>query len=199
MIKVDKKSAIKIFERELNFIRDSLKNSENPFHFFYFTTINNKKPENRTVVLRDLKLDPIRLFFNTDFRSNKVNELKKNQLCSALFYDNKRRIQLRLNCEANIHKNNKLAKTTWDKTPLQSRKCYMAPYAPGVHLKQWEPNLPKKYIDCDPEKKDSELGYKNFSVIELLIKSFEIIELHYDGHIRFKLENDFKEVDFLSS
>ena len=75
MIKVDKKSAIKIFERELKFIRDALKNSENPFHFFYFTTINNKKPENRTVVLRDLKLDPVRLFFNTDFRSKKVNEL----------------------------------------------------------------------------------------------------------------------------
>jgi len=199
MEQVDKKSAFKIFKRELNLLKDSLKSSENPFHFFCLTTINNKKPENRTVVLRDIKLNPMRLFFNTDFRSSKVDQIKKNKNCSTLFYDNKRRIQLRLNCEAYVHKNDKLTKKIWDKTPLQSRKCYMAPFAPGIHLKQWKPNLPKQYIECDPEKKHSETGYKNFSVIELLIKSFEIIELHYDGHIRFKLKKDFKEVEFLSS
>ena len=76
MIKVDKKFAIKIFKRELNFIRDSLKNSENPFHFFYFTTINNKKPENRTVVLRDLNRNASELFFHSDIRSKKNNHIK---------------------------------------------------------------------------------------------------------------------------
>tara|TARA_B110000438_G_C15749224_1_gene622142 strand:- start:301 stop:900 length:600 start_codon:yes stop_codon:yes gene_type:complete len=196
---VNQKSALKILKREIGFLDNSLKNSDNPFHFFCFSTIKNKNPESRTVVLRNFKKEPMRLYFNTDERSSKVLELKKNNSCSALFYDNKRRVQLRLHCEASIHNNNQLTKQIWDKTPLQSRKCYMAPFAPGIELEKWVPNLPKEYLECDPKDEHSFIGFKNFNVIELLVKSFEIIELHYNGHIRFKLHENSNEIKFISS
>jgi len=199
MTKIDKKFAFSIFEREIDFLNNAIENSENPFHFFYFSTINNKEPQTRTVVLRNIKNNPIKLYFNTDFRSTKISELKKIDSCSALFYDNKRRIQLRLKCKSKIYYNNELTKETWDNTPLQSRKCYMAPYAPSSELEKWIPNLPKEYLECDPDKKHSFEGYKNFSVVELEVQSFEIIELHYDGHIRFKLNKDLKDLTFISS
>ena len=199
MIKINKEFAVSIFKREINYLKDAIKNSENPFHFFYFSSLNDKNPELRTLVLRNIEFNPIKLFFNTDIRSKKIVQLKKNKLCSALFYDNKRRMQLRINCKATICHNNEFTKKNWDKTPLQSRKCYMAPYAPGVELNKWEPNLPKKYLECDPEKNDSMQGYKNFSIVKLEAQRFEIIELHYNGHIRFKLNKKLDDIIFLSS
>tara|TARA_Y100000590_G_scaffold412299_1_gene507138 strand:- start:296 stop:523 length:228 start_codon:yes stop_codon:yes gene_type:complete len=75
----------------------------------------------------------------------------------------------------------------------------MAPYAPSTKLKKWVPNLPDKYLGCDPEENDSIKGYKNFSVVELEPEFIEILELHYDGHIRFKLNKNLKDLTFISS
>ena len=196
---VNKKFAFSIFERELDFLNDAINNSKNPFHFFYFSTTNDNKSEIRTVVLRNIKKKPFKLYFNTDIRSNKIIELKKTDSCSVLFFDNKRRIQLRLHCKAKIYHNNQLTKNIWDITPLQSRKCYMAPYAPSIELKNWKPNLPKEYLKCDPREEDSFAGYENFSVEKLEVQSIEIIELHYDGHIRFRLKKGMEDLTFLSS
>ena len=74
----------------------------------------------------------------------------------------------------------------------------MAPYAPSILLKNWEPNLPSRYIECDPSLKDSQEGYKYFCVVELQVISFEIVELNYDGHIRFTVDKKNK-IKFLAS
>ena len=114
--------------------------------------------------------------------------MKKTSNVSVLFYDNKRRIQIRFEANVKLHYNNKLSKSTWNKTELQSRKCYMAPYIPSTKLEDWDPNIPHKYLKKDPEKKDSESGYNNFCVAEMIIDSVDILELHHDGHIRFRID-----------
>ena len=176
------------FNEEIKYLKDAVKNSKNPFHFFTLSTINKNLPESRTIVLRNVVKNPFKLFFNTDIRSNKISQLKNNPTASILFYDNQRKIQLRLKVNAVLHVNNKLSKSIWDKTPLQSRKCYMAPYIPSSKLNSWHPNIPVEYLKKDPEKKDSERGYKNFCSVELIVETADIIELHHDGHIRFKLD-----------
>ena len=40
-------------------------------------------------------------------------------------------------------------------------------------------------------------GYKNFSHVELKVVETDILELHHDGHIRFKV-NDDEKIFFLS-
>ena len=95
-------------------------------------------------------------------------------------------------------RDNDISKIAWDKTALQSRKCYMAPFDPSSRIESWHPNIPIDCIDRDPTKDESNLGYNNFMHIELNIIKADILELHYDGHIRFEvLKNN--EINFLSA
>ena len=178
-----------IYKQELKYLKDAVKNGKNPYHTFYFSSIRNEYPESRTVVLRGLELKPLKIYFNADYRSPKIQELKDNHFCSALFYDSKRRIQLRFKCEAILHYNNDIAKKIWRNTALQSRKCYMGPFPPSQQLDEWHPNIPLEYLKTDPDKKHSREGYINFVHIELKIVESDILELHHDGHIRFKVKS----------
>ena len=186
-----------IYKQELEYLEDGIKNSKNPYHTFSFSSINGKWPESRTVVLRALGFNPLRIYFNADYRSPKVKELKNNSFCSALFYNQERRVQLRFKCQASIHYQNNISSEVWNDTALQSKKCYMGPYSPSEILDDWHPNIPLEYIKKDPEKEHSEEGYINFVHIELKVNELDILELHHDGHIRFRV-NDKGNISYLS-
>ena len=64
----------------------------------------------------------------------------------------------------------------------------MGQFKPSDILEDWHPNIPKKYLKTDPEKKDSEKGYINFTHIELNVLEIDILKLRYNGHIRFKVD-----------
>ena len=179
-----------IYNRELKYLKDGILNSKNPYHFFSLSTSFDNVPESRMVVMRYFSVSPLQIFFNADFRSPKVKQLITNTNCTALFYDNIRKMQLRFKCEAVIHYRNKLSKLKWDQTLLQSRKCYMGDYTPSEMTDDWEPNIPNEYSKKDPDRDVSEIGYNNFVVMELLAHSVDILELHHDGHIRFKVEDN---------
>ena len=189
MKKISKTDLEKILNREIKFLIDGISNISNPYHFFCLSTKNNQAISSRTIVLRNIDKNPLAIYFNADYRSPKVKQLLSDNICTTLFYDNKRKVQLRADCEAIINYNNNISKRTWEMTPLQSRKCYMGEYAPSKPLKDWQPNIPLKYLKQDPEKKDSEFGYDNFTVIKVIINSLDILELHHDGHIRFNVNS----------
>lgn len=65
----------------------------------------------------------------------------------------------------------------------------MGPFAPSEKLDKWHPNIPSAYLKSDPEREHSENGYINFSHIELKVLESDILYLHHDGHIRFKVNN----------
>ena len=178
-----------IYKKELKYLKDGIKNSKNPYHIFSISSINGKWPESRTVVLRGLDLNPLRVYFNADYRSPKIKELKENDFCTALFYNQERRVQLRFKCRAILHYKNDISNKAWDNTALQSRKCYMGPYSPSKILEEWHPNIPLEYLKMDPDKERSQEGYVNFVHIELKVVELDILELHHDGHIRFKGTN----------
>ena len=174
-----------IYDSEIKHLIDGIKDGNSSYHMFCLSTLNENIPEARTVVLRKVKQDPLCIYFNADYRSQKVKELIANNNCTALFYAQDRRVQLRLRCKAVIHYQNKLSKDVWKHTALQSRKCYMGPFAPSDMLKEWHPNIPDKYLKTDPDEEHSEEGYINFAHIELCVAEADILQLHHDGHIRF--------------
>lgn len=176
----------KILSREFSELKKSLGNAKHQYHSFCFSTINSNAPSIRTVILRDFNKKA--LLFNSDIRSNKIQDIYNNPKVSALFYDKDRRVQLRITGNAEINHQNDISKKIWSKVDLQSRKCYMGPFSPGEKLDDWAPNLPLNYLEKDPSKKDSESGYQNFCSIVFKIDSVEVLELHYDGHIRFMIE-----------
>ena len=196
--KIHKSDLLAIYKREKKHLMSAVKEGNSAYHIFSLSTINNQQPESRMVVLRKVNESPFRLFFNLDARSPKSNQLKNNNFCSTLFYDQSRRIQMRMKCSIDIHYNNDLTQRVWNNTALQSRKCYMGQYNPSSILNKWHPNVPLQYIDKDPTKEDSEQGYKNFMHIQLNIVKTDILELHYDGHVRFQVLDN-HEINFLSA
>jgi len=179
----------KLYKTELEYLKDAIKNGSSLFHTFTLSSLNADFPELRTIVLRDLSINPLQIYFNADYRSPKVKELINYQYCSALFYDVNRRVQVRFKCKATVHYQNDVSNKVWVKTALQSRKCYMGPFAPSQKLDDWHPNIPKEYLKTDPEKKHSEEGYINFCHIALEVLESDILHLYHDGHIRFKVDN----------
>jgi len=179
----------KLYKEELEHLKDAIKNGSSLFHTFTLSSLNADFPELRTIVLRNLRINPLQIYFNADYRSPKVKELINHKYCSALFYDVNRRVQVRFKCKATVHYQNDVSNKVWIKTALQSRKCYMGPFAPSQKLDDWHPNIPKEYLKTDPKKKHSEEGYINFSHIELEVLESDILHLYHDGHIRFKVDN----------
>ena len=185
-----------IFKEEIKHLKEAITNGKSFYHIFTLGTLDSNQSEIRTVVLRDVK-EPLKIFFNADYRSPKVKQLIANNKCTALFYDSKRRVQLRFKAMAVIHYNNTISESVWKKTPLQSRKCYMGDFDPSITLSSWEPNIPSKYLKKDPEINDSESGFKNFTSIELDIIETDILKLYHDGHIRFRVDKN-NDMNFIA-
>ena len=146
--------------------------------------------EGRIVVLRGAFKEKNILRFHTDFRSSKIKSLKENKKIYFVFYNKKRKIQVRAEGIAIVHKDNEITKEAWTKTQMMSRKCYLSPQAPGDFINDSASDLSKDMGNEIPTFEQSEMGYKNFCVIESKIKSFEWLYLASQGHRRAKFMLD---------
>ncbi len=146
--------------------------------------------EGRIVVLRGAFKNKNILRFHTDFRSSKIKSLKENKKIYFVFYNKKRKIQVRAEGVAIVHKDNEITKEAWTKTQMMSRKCYLSPQAPGDFINDSASDLSKDMGNEIPTYEQSEMGYKNFCVIESKIKSFEWLYLASQGHRRAKFMLD---------
>lgn len=151
------------------------------FHAGVVATINNHLPELRTVILRKADAIQKRLFFHTDMRSPKVEQLKKQSQMSWLFYDAELRIQLRLAANASIHFDDTLANEAWEQARISSRLTYTSSSASGTILET--PEL----IDLNQKEVAPELmamARENFCVVETKVSSMDWMFLHYTGNRR---------------
>ena len=146
--------------------------------------------DGRIVVLRGAFKDKNILRFHTDYRSPKIDYLKKNKKIYFVFYSKRRKIQVRAEGIVTIHKDNEITKQAWTKTQMMSRKCYLSPQAPGDLINESASNLSKDMGGALPTLEQSETGYKNFCVVESKIKSFEWLYLASQGHRRAKFMLD---------
>ena len=161
------------------------------------TVIVNKGEfsDGRIVVLRGAFKDKRVLRFHTDLRSSKIDALKKNNNIYFLFYNKKRKIQVRAKGIATIHYQDEVTKEAWKKTQVISRKCYLASQAPGSVSDTPHPGYSKELEGKNPKIEDTEIGFDNFCVIESKIEEMEWLYLASQGHRRAKIliKND-KEI-----
>ena len=153
------------------------------------TVIVNKGEfsDGRIVVLRGAFKDKRVLRFHTDLRSSKISALKNNNNIYFLFYNKKRKIQVRAKGVATIHYQNEVTKEAWEKTQVISRKCYLAFQAPGSVSDTPHPGYPKELEGKNPNIEDTEIGFDNFCVIESKINEMEWLYLASQGHRRAKI------------
>jgi len=153
----------------------------------FLTSVNNQ-PDGRAVVLREANSETLNLKFNADIRSNKINILKINPQAALIFYDKKKKIQLRIKVNCSINYKNEISKQAWQKTQQISRKCYLASLAPGTTLEQPGSSIDNKFETFDYSFEESEMGEDNFCVINCNIITIEWLYLSAKGHRRAKID-----------
>ena len=158
-----------------------VKDRKSSFHYTMLCTINNKTPESRTVILRKFNKDKFELNIHSDLRSGKINQIESNNNVSCLFYDDKKKIQLRINGQATIEKS---YQPSWDKLTNWSRRCYLSEHKPGTEVLKPSSGFPEKFVNESPNDEESIEGLKNFAAIKIIIRSVEWLFLASQGHRR---------------
>ena len=171
---------------------DAVTNRNSPFRIPVFICAHQDDVDGRIVVLRKSDRTNNLLQFHTDLRSPKIDILKKNNKASLLFYDKEEKIQLRVKVACEINNQNFITKESWKKTRHISRRCYLTDSPPGTKSENPTSGMISKLEDFDYTIEQSEIGYKNFTVIQCKIKSIEWLYLAAKGHrrARFDLKND---------
>ena len=180
-------------------LSNGAKDRNHAFHTPVFSNnSDNKSINSRVVVLRKFNEEDLTLSFNTDYRSPKIIDLKKNNISSFVFYDSKIKIQLRIKTITSIHHNDKVTKAAWEQTRLFSRKCYLTQKAPSSITTIPEDGISGHLKGIDPLQTESEVGYKNFTVITNLIQEIDWLYLASSGHRRLKISfNNKTEFDWI--
>ena len=182
-----------------NLLDLGLKNRDAPFHIPVLICGNENNFDGRIVVLRGVNDKEKKLWFHSDIRSNKIKILKKNPNATLLFYDKGEKIQLRISGKANINYHNQTTKVSWQKTTHMSRQCYLGEKAPGVICSEPTSGLSEAIDNLKYSVEESEIGYKNFCVVEIFINSIEWLYLAAKGHRRayFSFKNNSLEKKWL--
>ena len=182
-----------------NLLDLGLKNRDAPFHIPVFICGNENSFDGRIVVLRGINDKEKKLWFHSDIRSNKIKILKKNPNATLLFYDKGEKIQLRISGKASINYQNERTKISWQKTTHMSRQCYLGEKAPGVICSEPTSGLSEAIDNLKYSVEESEIGYKNFCVVEVFINSIEWLYLAAKGHRRayFSFKNNSLEKKWL--
>ena len=171
---------------------DAVTNRSSTFRIPIFICGGQSDFDGRIVVLRKSIQSNNLLQYHSDIRSEKINKLKKNKNAAMLFYDKEEKIQVRLKVECIVNHNNKITKESWLKTGHISRKCYLVDNGPGTKSETPTSGLKPELDNFEFTMEQSEVGYKNFTVIQCKIKSMEWLYLAAKGHrrARFDLETN---------
>ena len=169
---------------------DAVTNRGSQFRIPTFICGDQSNFDGRIVVLRKSDQQNNMIQFHSDIRSDKIEKLKNNKNAVMLFYDKKEKIQLRIKVECIVHHNNETTKESWSKTGHMSRKCYLVDNGPGTISPSPTSGLKPEFDNFEFTLEQSEEGYKNFTVIQCKIKSFEWLYLAAQGHRRAKFELD---------
>jgi len=189
----------KIYLKIWELLKTALSNRDLPFHIPVFICGQNGDTDGRMVVLRGINEKDKNLWFHTDIRSKKIRTLKTNPIASLLFYDKEEKVQLRITGKTKINYQNNITKKSWNKTAHMSRQCYLGNQAPGSESILPTSGLTEEIDNHKYSIEESEIGYKNFCVVEIFIESFEWLYLAARGHRRayFTLKNSSVEKKWL--
>jgi 3-hydroxyisobutyrate dehydrogenase len=165
-------------------LSDAAKDRKHPMHTVVIGTSAGALAQMRTVVLRRVDLDTRKLYFHTDIRSAKIDQIRATGQLSWLAYDPSRRSQIRLSGSTILHHGDELAQLHWSLTQHPSRRCYLLPEGPGRPLMQDVGIESGQLSDFSYSKEESEAGFDRFVVVETQVDSMEWYYTYSKGNRR---------------
>ena len=159
-----------------------VKKRKSNFHNLVLNTVDlHNKPDARTVVLRSFSQEDLTIGIHSDNRSEKVEHLKSNNFTCLVFYDDQKKIQLRIRGTTNLEKSKK---ESWDKLSNWSKRCYLTSKPPGEVSNNPTSGFPNKFESEAPSSEEARKGFENFTVIRIFIDEIEWLFLASQGHRR---------------
>jgi pyridoxamine 5'-phosphate oxidase len=154
-------------------LSEAAKDRRHPMHTVVVGTVAGALAQLRTVVLRRVDVDTRKLYFHTDIRSAKIEQIRSNGLLSWLAYDPGRRSQIRLSGPTILHHGNELARSHWASTQHHSRRCYLLADGPGRPVSPDASPMDERLSSFAYSAEESEAGFDQFVVVETTVDSME--------------------------
>lgn len=156
------------------------------FHHPVLATVGlDGAPEARIVVLRSVMAETNGLTFHTDIRSTKIAEIQANPLVTMHFYDEKRKIQIRIRGHASLNTGDAVARARWDGSRALSRVCYSVEPGPGTAIPE-----SGGFRLVQPPALGDQPGFDRFVVVSVAVERLEWLYLAFDGHRRARFTYD---------
>lgn len=145
-----------------------------PFHTPTLATIGlDGAPRARTLVLRGFDAPTRTLRLHSDARSGKQAELMHDPRACLHLYDPGHQVQIRLEGQATLHRDDALADAAWEASRPFSRLCYGITPAPGTPVPE-PPPAPSEVAG----------GRAHFMALRLAFTRMEWLWLAAAGHRR---------------
>ena len=151
---------------------------KHPWRVVGFSTSGDQGPQVRSVILRGVSTTDHHLVFYTDVRSQKMADIAHDSRVALLFWNGKNNTQLRVCGIAKAESSEMIVNRLWERIPDYARKDYATLSAPGSVLES------------------ADLGHNfesargNFVVLNIKVKTLELLQLNRDGHVRVSLSPD---------
>ncbi len=136
----------------------------------------------RMVINRKVNESQKTIYFYTDNRSRKFEDLQRDNRITLLFYDAKQRVQIVLKVTVKMHKNDSLSNDRWKSLSPQARLGYMTINAPNSKSKAPTLGYDGKFSEIKPTVVESDLFQENFAVIVCQVYELEFLYLDYLGN-----------------
>lgn len=143
--------------------------------------------ENNTAALRivvNRKVDEAQktIFFHTDNRSRKYDDLLKDNRISLLFYDARQRVQIVVKAHATLHNNNAVKNDRWKATSPQARLGYMTNEPPNTKSDIPTLGYNERFSSTKPTDAESDVFQGNFAVVACVVYELEFLYLDFSGN-----------------
>ncbi len=163
--------------------------AKHPWHLTTLATVSPVGlPQARTMALRSFESSKSTIWFHTDSRSPKCDDLVNGDgNIQLLFYDTTTKRQLRCDAKAIMHHQDAVARMRWLDAKDSSRRCYLVNPAPSAHMDERTSTLPAEFLRQVPKASQAEPGYENFAAIECRIHKMDILQLNAKGGERCQL------------
>jgi len=167
------------------------------FHWPVLGTASQDGCSQRSVILRGFRPAERILVCHTDSRARKAGQIREDSRVSWLFYHPRKKVQLRINGQAELHTDDSFADEQWEATRVTNRLNYSTEDPPGASVSAPTTGLPDLLLNKIPSLLETEKARKNFMSISCHFNAIDWLLLSPLGNRRARF--DWKDDEMTAS